>query len=165
MPAWSKVWGNSTIRGEDALGMPGRREPLHTLLPLARRLVGIFGAVIEVTVLAVFHSRQDFLLGCAIAFQLVGDTPPRHIGQPLEQLPEKLLRGLRVAAVLHKDIQDVAVLIPRPPQVMAFAMDGEEHLVQMPLAAPLADRLTGHDDAASAQEFFHIVVAEAKTEI
>jgi hypothetical protein len=35
-------------RGEETLRMPGGLEPLHAPLPLARRLMGVFSAVVEV---------------------------------------------------------------------------------------------------------------------
>jgi hypothetical protein len=63
-------------------------------------------------------------------------------------------------------------------------MNREKHLVEVPfvprlrasttelvrivlteLAAPLADRFIGHDDATGEQELFHISVAEAEAEI
>jgi hypothetical protein len=43
----SAVLGDGTIRGEKPLGVPWRFAPLHPPLPLARRLVGVFGAVVE----------------------------------------------------------------------------------------------------------------------
>ena len=44
-------------RGEEALRMPGGFKPLHPSLPLACRLVGILRAVVEIAVLAMFHTR------------------------------------------------------------------------------------------------------------
>ena len=61
MSTRSKVLGNGTIRGEEALRVPGGLEPLHAPLPLARRLMGVFRAVIQIPVLAVLHPRQQFL--------------------------------------------------------------------------------------------------------
>ena len=109
--------------------MPSRLEPLHASLPLAGRLMGVFGAVVEVAVLAMFHPRQDLALRGAVAFELVGDDDPWHVGQALEELAEKLLRRVLVPAALHENIQDIAVLIDGPPQVMPFAMNREEYLV------------------------------------
>jgi hypothetical protein len=75
-------------------------------------------------------------------------------------------------------------LIHGPPQVVALALHRQKHLVEGPfiprlrasttelvrkllteLAAPLADRFIGDDDATGEQELFHIAVAEAKPEI
>jgi hypothetical protein len=63
-------------------------------------------------------------------------------------------------------------------------MDGEKHLIQMPLvagsgtlarelirirlaerAAPLPDGFVGHDQPTGEQEFFDIAVAETETEV
>jgi hypothetical protein len=80
-----------------------------------------------------------------------------------------LLRGLLIAPALSQNIEDVIVLVDRAPQVMAFAMDRQKHLIQMPcvprlgastlqtigvvlskLPTPLADGFVGDGDAALA---------------
>src|SRR5215475_4940868 len=84
-----------------------------------------------------------------------------------------------MAAALHQDVEDIVVLIHRAPQVMALAIDRKEHLIEMPcisrarpaslqligvilpkLETPLADGLMGHVDAALAQEFLYVAVAQ-----
>ncbi len=57
MPTRAEVLGNRTIRGEEALRMPGGLKPLHPPLPLTGGLVRIFCAVVEIAVLAMFHPR------------------------------------------------------------------------------------------------------------
>jgi hypothetical protein len=85
---------------------------------------------------------------------------------------------------LDENIQDVAILIDRPPQVMPFAVDGQKHLIQVPLVArpgpaaselmgirlsefpaPLPDRLVGDDDSTGEQQLFDIAVAEAEAKV
>jgi hypothetical protein len=88
--------------------------------------------VVEIPMLGVLDPRQDLALRRAIAFQLIRDDHPRHVLQPLQQLAEELLRGFLVPAALYEDIEDVAVLIHGPPEIMAFLVDREEHLIQMP---------------------------------
>jgi hypothetical protein len=55
----SEVLGDGTIRGEKALGVPWPPNSLHTPLPLARRLVGAFGAVGKIAVLAMFYTSDS----------------------------------------------------------------------------------------------------------
>jgi hypothetical protein len=102
MPARSKVLRNRPIRGEEALLMPGRLEPLHAPLPLPCRLMGVLRTVIEIPMLAMFHPRQDFLLRGAVALQFIRDDDPWHIRQTLEQLVEEPLRGFLVSEVAAK---------------------------------------------------------------
>jgi hypothetical protein len=85
---------------------------------------------------------------------------------------------------LHENIQDVAVLIDRPPEIVTFAADGEEDLIQMPLIArlgasapqligidlpelpaPIAHRFVRQQNAAFCHELFDIAVAQAKPEV
>jgi hypothetical protein len=103
---------------------------------------------------------------------------------PFEELAEDLLRGVLGPPPLHEHIEDAAVLVNGPPQGMAFAMHGEEDLVQGPfvtrpgapvtqvvgillaaLAAPLADGFVGHADPTDEHEFLSIIVPERKAEI
>jgi len=69
--------GDRPIGGEKPLGVPRGLEPLHPSLPLAGGLVGVFGTIIEVAVLAVFHPGQDLPLRRAVALQFIrNDTYP-----------------------------------------------------------------------------------------
>jgi len=75
----------------------------------------------------------------------------------------------------------MVVLIHRPPQIIALALDRQQDLVEMPLiprlspsvskligiglaklAAPLPDRFVGHDDPTGKQELFRVAVAETE---
>jgi hypothetical protein len=101
-----------------------------------------------------------------------------------EELAEELLRRLFIPPVLHQGIEHVSLLIHSALQIVAFAIDRQEDLVQMPfvpwpgtqppklirillakLPAPLADRFVGDDDPTDEQQFFHIAVAEREAEI
>jgi hypothetical protein len=86
--------------------------------------MGILTPIIEIATLAMFDPGQYLALGRAVAFQLVRDNDPGHVGQPLEELTEELLCRLLVAPPLDEDVQDIVVLIHRPPQVMALTMNG-----------------------------------------
>jgi hypothetical protein len=102
----------------------------------------------------------------------------------LEELAEELLRSRLISPALPQDIGHVAVLISRPPQIGAFAVDGEEGIVEMSCVArpgtsaaqririrvleflaPIAHRLVRQQDTASGHELFDVPVAEAEAEI
>lgn len=78
---------------------------------------------------------QHLAVSNAVAGQLVGDDHPRRILQALEQLAEKLLGRQRVSVGPHQHVENVAVLVDRPPQIMLAAIDSDENLVEVPLAA------------------------------
>ena len=164
MPARTEVLGDGTIGGEKPLGVAWGLEPLHAPLPLAGGLVRVLCAIIEIPMLAMFHPWENLALGGSVALEFIGDDHARYVRQPFEELAEELLRGLLVPAALHQDIQHVPVLIHCPPQIVMLALDRQKHLIHMPLvagpgtaateligillaklAAPLADRLIGHD--------------------
>src|SRR5262245_15030334 len=70
-----------------------------------------------------------------IASELIGDQHPRRRALPLEEFAEEPLGGLSVATALAEDVEDVAVLVDGPPQILTTAVDRQEHLVEVPLVA------------------------------
>jgi len=129
MPTGAEVLGDGPIGGEKALGMPGRFEPLHAPLPLARGLVRILGTVIEVFVLAVFHARQNLPLGSSITLELIRNEHPGDILAPFKEFAEELLGGVLVAPPLHEDVEFHAVLIHGPPQIVPLRIDSDDDLI------------------------------------
>ena len=115
MPTRSKGLGPRTRRGEDAWRLPGGLQPLHPPLPLPGGLVRVLGAVVEIAGLAMGHPREALPRRGASTLQLVRHAHPWYARQALEPLAEEFLRGLLVPAALPEHIQDVAVLIHRPP--------------------------------------------------
>ena len=97
--------------------------------------MGILRVVVEVAVLAVLYARQNLPLCRAVACKLIGDDHSGDILTAFEELAEEFLRRFLVPPSLHQDIEDIAVLIHRPPEVMSFAMNSEEDLVQVPFVA------------------------------
>jgi hypothetical protein len=141
----------------------------------------VFRPVIEVPVRAVFHAGPHLPLRGRIAFQPGGDDDSRDVPTGFEQLPKELFGGCVVAATLSQNIENMASLIARPPEVVPFPMKREKDLIERPLVpspgtmapelmgiplaelpAPLSDRLRGHGNPACKEQFFHIAVAEAE---
>jgi hypothetical protein len=131
-----------------------------------------------------FHAWENFPLGSPITLQLIRDDDPWSILAALEQLAEEFLRRLLVPPALHQDIEHAPILIDRPPEIVPLTTNGEKHFIEMPLVtrlrptttqligillaefpAPLPDRFIRYDDAAGQQEFLHIAVAQAETEV
>ena len=144
-------------------------KPLHAPLPLARRLGRVLGPVVQVAVLAMLHPGQDLALRGTIALPLVGDHHPWNVLTALEERAEALLGGLFVAPPLAQDIEDIAIVIDGPPEIVALRVDRDEHLIQMPcvawagtpateligillpaFTAPLSDGFVRHDDPTNA---------------
>ena len=123
MSVWAEVLGDGTISGEEPLGLTRGFEPLHPPLPLACRLVRVLRAVIEIAVLTMFYPWEDLALGSSIALEFVSDDHPRYVGQSLKEFAQELLRRFLIPPPLDQDIQDVALLIDRPPELMPLALD------------------------------------------
>jgi len=82
------------------------------------------------------------------------------------------------------NIQDVAILIDGPPEVVPCPIDGEEDFIEMPLvtgsgtpapevigillpklAAPLADGFVGHHNPTCKEQLFDVAVTQAEAEV
>ena len=109
--------------------------------------------------------------------QFVGDQQFRREAVLLEQLAHQPQRRPAVAPALHQQVEDLALVIDRPPEVHPLPGDPHYHLVQVPsvarpkapLAQPSRDRGTefqhpapyrfvGDVEAALGQKFLDIAV-------
>jgi len=61
--SWAEVQRHGTVCREEPVGLSWRLERLHKPLALAGWLMRVFRAIIEIAMLAVFHSRQELSLG------------------------------------------------------------------------------------------------------
>jgi len=66
--------GDGTIGGEDLLDMPRGFEPLYASLPLARWELRILRAVVERSMLPVFHAWKDLALSASVALRFGGGS-------------------------------------------------------------------------------------------
>jgi hypothetical protein len=110
-----------------------RFEPLYLPLPLLRGLARVLGTLVQTPALPMFHTWQRLSLHGAITRQLDRDDHPWHAGQLLEQLAEILLGSFLVPPMLLENSEPVAVLIHSPPEIMTFAMNGEDDLIEVPI--------------------------------
>src|SRR5919108_1702667 len=115
----SEVLGNGTIGSEEPMGLSWRLEPWHAPFPLAGGLMGVLRSVIQIPMLTISHARQELSLGGFITLQLIRDDDLWSVLASFEEITEKLLRRLLVTPALHQDIENVAVLIDGPPEIMA----------------------------------------------
>ena len=68
--------------------------------------------------------------GHCVTAERVGEQHPSRRALPLEEFAEAPRGGLGVAPA--EDVEDVAVLVDGPPQMLPTAVDRQEHLVEMP---------------------------------
>ncbi len=156
-------------------------EPLHAIFSLACGAMGVFTAVVEGAALPVFDPRQDLPLRRPVALQLIGNDDAGHVLEPFEQLAKELLGRLLITPALDQDVEHVVVLANSTPQVMAFAIDREKHLIEMPfvpwlgastlqligvvlpkLQTPLANGFMSDVDTAFTEELLHVTVAQGE---
>jgi len=114
-----------------------------------------------------------------VAGELVGDDHPGHLPRALEPSAEELLGGHRVSARLDQNVEHVAVLVDRAPQVPLCVVDLDEHRIEVPFVArpqtttaqlvrvllpepvaPGPDRLLGHVDTTFGHQLLHVAEAQ-----
>ena len=154
---------------QKSLRLPGRLEVAHVAFPPSAVLAGHLGPVVLVPSGSMGCRQPGGSAGGRIASQLVRDQLLWRSTLPLRELAEEALGGSRVPTARHQDVQGVAVLVHRSPEVVAFPADPYEHLIQVSdiawpalsapqvvrrhaaeLATPRADCLVGDGDPRSA---------------
>ena len=172
---------DKSMNGQESLGLTRRFEPSHLPFTLPRRLVRDLGSIVLVLVGAVDDGWHDLAVSGAVASQLVGDEPPGWPALPLQQLTKEAFSGSPIASRLDEDIDDVAILVHRTPEILPLTLDGYKHLVQVPriaeatlpslqpasvfwteLDAPKSDRFIRDGDPALGKEVLYISKAQTK---
>ena len=172
---------DKSMNGQESLGLTRRFEPSHLPFTLPRRLVRDLGSIVLVLVGAVDDGWHDLAVSGAVASQLVGDEPPGWPALPLQQLTKEAFSGSPIASRLDEDIDDVAILVHRTPEILPLTLDGYKHLVQVPriaeatlpslqpasvfwteLDAPKSDRFIRDGDPPLGKEVLDISKAQTK---
>jgi hypothetical protein len=80
----------------------------------------------------VCDSRHDRAMSGAIASEFVGDQPSRFTALAFDQATKKTFSCTLIAAALHQNINDIAVLIHSAPEVVALSLTRDKDFVDMP---------------------------------
>ena len=119
-----------------------------------------------------------------VASQSVGDDPQRLSSLPAQKPTKEPLCGMSITSRLHQNVDYIAVLIDRAPEILQVAIDSKEDFVQMPVVAepalqslqfaniicaelltPQPNRFIGYEDASLRQKILDVSEAEAETMI
>jgi hypothetical protein len=100
-------------------------------------LVRDLTAVVQISALPMFNTRQDLAFGSTIRSEFVGHDHPGHVAQTLQQLAKETFGRFRVPSALDQHIEYIPVLINGPPEVVQFASDADKDLIQEPYVAGL----------------------------
>ena len=165
VPTGPKVRPDAAERGQESVRPPDRRDAFHRRLALPGRLMRGLGPVVQARRPAILHRRHELAVRHLVAGERVGDDHPGHLPQAREQAAEELPCGHRVSARPDHNVEHLAVLVDRAPQLPLCAVDLDEHrievpcvarpptttpqLVRVPLPEPVTpgpDRLKGHLD-------------------
>ena len=71
----------------------------------------------------------------AVAPEAIGDEAVRDTAAPLEQRAKEPRGGMAIPAGLEQDVDNLAVLVDGPPEVLTLTPNGHEEFVQMPRIA------------------------------
>jgi hypothetical protein len=112
-----------------------RSEAFHHPFPDPGRLMRVLSPVNEVLGASMGYRRQKLAVCDLVAGQLAGHQHTRHVPQGLEQFTEEPLGCFGVSPRLHQDVEHVAVLVDRAPQVMGGDVGLDENLVEVPFVA------------------------------
>ena len=90
-----------------------------------------FGSIVQPFVRAMVNARAEFTNGDTVAARLIGhddpwDAPVAH------QLQHEALGCARISPVLHKDFENIAIAVNRPPEPVPLAPDGNDQFIKVP---------------------------------
>ncbi|MET4840434.1 hypothetical protein ABIF62_000929 [Bradyrhizobium japonicum] len=104
----------------------------------------ILGPIVENFVLAMFDPKARLCPRSAVRTKLVRDHHARRRAGGFQELLPEQLRSARVSSALDQDVENEAILVDSAPELMLFARDRDNDLVQMPFVtasgSALADR-------------------------
>ena len=142
--------------------------------------MGGFGPIVRVAGRVVGDRRHDVVMSDTVAAQLVGHETTRFLSLAPQESPKEPPRRTPVSTRLDENVDQVAVLIHRAPEILALTIDRHEDFVQEPriaestlpalqaprvvraeLPAPLPNRFVRDDDASFRQQIFDIPEAQA----
>ncbi len=166
------------MNGREALSLRQRLEATHSSLPHPGRLMGLFSPIIRILVGYMECFGYDLSVSDAITAKLVGNDLPGLTLVTPNQSPEEPLCGSTVPSCLQIHINDLAVLIYGPPEIMLLAVDLHEYFVDeesiavalmrsfksfgisgTELYTPQPDGFVANCDAPFCKEIFNISVA------
>lgn len=132
MAAKSKQVLRQAMEYEKPLRLSRRGEPSHRPFSLASRFLGDFGSIVRIDVIEMFHARHHRAVSGVIAPEFVGHQPSGSPALAFDQATKKPFSCMLIAAVLHEDINDIAVLIDRTPEILPLALNRDKEFVDMP---------------------------------
>ena len=172
---------DESVHGEESLHVSGGFKSSHLSFALPSRLVRHFRSIVLVLSGAVHHGRHHGTVGCGVAAKFVRDQPAWLTALPFQQRAEEAGGRLPIATRLHQDVDHIAILVDRPPEIVLPALHRDEQFIQVPRVThppapmpeppgvggakgltPVSDGLVRDQDAPVSQEIFG--VAEAETE-
>jgi hypothetical protein len=97
----------------------------------------VLRAIIQSPALPMGNPRHYLDKCCGVALETIGYYGARTVTQTLQQLPKEPLRRFLVPLSLNQDVEDLAALIDRTPQIDQGAIHFAKDFVQVPSVAPL----------------------------
>ena len=127
------------------------------------------------------YQGHDLSMCDTVASQSVGNDTKRFTSLTLEELAKESPRRPPVSTALYENVNHVAVLIYRTPEIVALSIDCHEHFVQVPrvtetaltpfqpasvlrseLDGSLSDRFISHVHATLGEQIFDLAKTETE---
>ena len=172
---------HESVYREKPLCVRGGSEPAHLSLALSCRLMRDLRAVVLVLPGAVHHGRHHGAVRRGVAPQFVRDQLARRAALRVQQFPKETRGRPSITKRLDEDVEQVAVLVYRPPEISTAALNFHKQLVEIPGVAqaslpssqrarvlrtkgptPLSNRFVGHRDSTLREQILGIAEAQAE---
>ena len=94
-----------------------------------------FRSIIRIDMILVVHGWHHHSMRGGIAAKFVGDQPSGLTALAFDETAEEPFRGPLIAATLEKNINDIAVLINGPIEILSLTLYRDKDLIDMPRIA------------------------------
>src|SRR5262245_10847004 len=129
MPSNTKEILDTSVDGQESLRLLSRFEPTHLPFSFSGVLMRDFSAIVRVTAGVVRHVRQNSSERSSITFQFIGDDSHWFFALVSQQSQKESFGRTLITARLKQNVDDVTVLIDRPPKVMLLTVDSYKEFV------------------------------------
>src|ERR1700731_2836828 len=144
----------------------------------------ILGPIVLTQALLMMAGKPKMPDGSAVGAQLVSRHLLRREALLAEQLAHKLDGCALAPSALNQDLEDLALMIDRAPQIHMLAGDADDHFVEMPSITwsrtappqspsdrrsefehPSTNALVGDVEATLGKQFLHIAIAQGEAQV
>lgn len=107
--------GDRAVHGDEALALLCRLEPDHASFSPTNGQMRILRPIVQTLMRTMLNTWHDFLFGCVVGSELIGDHDTRYDALALQELSHQLQGRSLVPAALDQSLKNITISSDSPP--------------------------------------------------